>query len=574
MSKKYLSEVELAAAMEDILKEMQDDTTESNTSDSEDSDHTSVASDVRSEVSADELSSDEDTPEEVDTLQKLYGKDGYEWSTRTPPRRGRPLIRNHVSEHRQVKGAAREVKTSLEAWKLLFSDNLISKIMLHTNEEIDRQAPQYKSATFVKHTTLLELDALFGLYYILGSLRVSNQNLEVSWSNEYGINICRATMSLKRFQFLTTCLRFDDKNSRSERRKSDKFAPIREIWEMFINNCKQYYTPGEYCTIDEQLLGTRSRCSFKMYMPAKPDKYGIKILMMNDATTFYMVNAMPYVGAVIDKDDKESVPEYYVRKLSEPIYGSYRNITMDNWFTSIPMAQKMLVERKLTILGTLRKNKREIPKECLAKVKAGTSLFLHDSNKTLVSYSPKDNKKVLVLSTMHYDNGIDIATGKPNMIVTYNQTKGGTDSFDQLCHSYTTARKTKRWPMRVFYGMLDQAGINSRILHFVANSDLNIDKSKKRASFLRDLGFSLVKPYLEYRRLIPGVQDHIIKKINLVIGEPTPSAENISDQPTATKRKRCQYCPCSKDRKTNMKCETCEKHMCAEHRSKKCCNCA
>jgi len=36
-------------------------------------------------------------------------------------------------------------------------------------------------------------------------------------------------------------------------------SPIRELWDLFINNCKSNYTPGENLTIDEQLLGFKGK---------------------------------------------------------------------------------------------------------------------------------------------------------------------------------------------------------------------------------------------------------------------------------------------------------------------------
>lgn len=54
---------------------------------------------------------------------------------------------------------------------------------------------------------------------------------------------------------------------------------------------------------------------------------------------------------------------------------------------------------------------------------------------------------------------------KLNAILHYNKTKGGTDTFDQLCHVYTTSRTTLRWPLRFFFGILDQVQVNARILY-------------------------------------------------------------------------------------------------------------
>jgi hypothetical protein len=94
--------------------------------------------------------------------------------------------------------------------------------------------------------------------------------------------------------------------------RNDKFGAVREIWDMFIANCKIYYTPSVYCTVDEQLLGFRGRCRFRVYIQNKSDKYGIKIRTLCDGKSFYIVNATPYTGRVEESADV-SVPAYYVR---------------------------------------------------------------------------------------------------------------------------------------------------------------------------------------------------------------------------------------------------------------------
>lgn len=78
------------------------------------------------------------------------------------------------------------------------------------------------------------------------------------------------------FVFLCSCIytyitSFDDKTTRAERQNTDKFAPFREIWSMFIENCKKYYTPSQNCTIDEQLLEFRGKFFAKVYIKSKPD---------------------------------------------------------------------------------------------------------------------------------------------------------------------------------------------------------------------------------------------------------------------------------------------------------------
>jgi len=63
-----------------------------------------------------------------------------------------------------------------------------------------------------------------------------------------------------------------------------------------VKNCQTVYSPGENITIDEQLLAFRGRCGFRMHIPNKPAKYGIKIMMACDARSKFMLNAIPYLG--------------------------------------------------------------------------------------------------------------------------------------------------------------------------------------------------------------------------------------------------------------------------------------
>lgn len=84
-------------------------------------------------------------------------------------------------------------------------------------------------------------------------------------------------MSEDRFSFILRHLRFDGADTRLARKEIDKFTTIREIFQMFTSNCKKSYSVSEFTTIDEMLLAFRGRCSFRQYMPMKPNKYGLKV---------------------------------------------------------------------------------------------------------------------------------------------------------------------------------------------------------------------------------------------------------------------------------------------------------
>ena len=190
---------------------------------------------------------------------------------------------------------------------------------------------------------------------------------------------------------------------------------------MFNKNCSTFYTPSEYVTVDETLLSFRGKCPFKTYIPAKPDRYGMKILSLCDARTFFFCGGIPYVGKGTIAREGLLLPTQYALKLTEPLYGTNRNVTCDNWFSSLELCEE-LNQRKITMVGTLRKVKREIPPALISTrgVPLGASRFLYQPAKVLVSYHPKRNKNVILLSSMHDTGIVNPVTKKPDIAEFYN----------------------------------------------------------------------------------------------------------------------------------------------------------
>jgi hypothetical protein len=113
----------------------------------------------------------------------------------------------------------------------------------------------------------------------------------------------------------------------------------------------------------EQLLVFHGRCGFIQYMPSKPAKYGIKIFWICESDTGYALNGeIPHVGKQPGDPVHHNLTTDVVKKICASIYHSSRNVIMDNYFTSLPLLE-YLFEKSLTVVGTLRQNKRKIPKE-------------------------------------------------------------------------------------------------------------------------------------------------------------------------------------------------------------------
>ena len=106
------------------------------------------------------------------------------------------------------------------------------------------------------------------------------------WDPETNRAIFPAVMSLKRFCCISRVLRFDDK---SDRRVHDKLAPIRVLWDKWVEILSKLHNPGTNVTVDEQLVAFRGRCPFNQYIPSKPSKYGVKIWTLCDSASSYVL---------------------------------------------------------------------------------------------------------------------------------------------------------------------------------------------------------------------------------------------------------------------------------------------
>jgi hypothetical protein len=467
------------------------------------------------------------------------------------PSNSRTLRRNIVLHLPGVKRVARDAKSIIDCWKLFFPDMVIDEIVKCTNIYLTKIRTNFQRERDCLDTTREEIKALFGLLYLAGVLRSNHLNLKDLWSDDpLSPEYFRAVMPLKRFYLLLRALRFDDINTRTERKMYDKLAAIRMIFDGFVQRCQAVYTVGENCTIDEMLEAFRGRCSFRQYIPNKPNKYGIKIQALVDSRTFFTSNMEVYVGTQPDGPFKfENKPSSIVKRIITPITKTGRNITIDNWYTSIPLVNELLENHNLTTVGTLRKNKKEIP-PCFLDTKRrekNSTLFGYSKNLMITSYVPRKNKNVILVSSMHNQGVIDTDSGdqnKPEIITFYNSTKGGVDVVDELKGEYSVSRVSCRWPLTIFFSLMNIAGINSQIIYRE-----NTGNVITRRNYLRSLGRDLAKEFMINRLAIPTLSIQLrstIMKITGIKKQPTQPEQHGS----VKERLKCAYCPKNKNRKT------------------------
>lgn len=516
----------------------------------------------------------------------ISSRSNFQWECDPQHGQSRKMLARNVMAS-FTPGPAHEARLTVgaeETFRLFITDAIVQECVTWTNKRIDFVASKQKtqSATYAK-TESKEMLALLGVLIAAGQQQDNDLSVLEMWSHVTGCPIYRAAMSKGRFEFLISCLRFDDPETRTERQEQDKFAPIRKVWEEFIEKCTRYYVPRKNLTVDEQLLGFRGRCPFRMYIPNKPAKYGIKLVLICDASTKYMLGAKPYLGkgGTTLARDGISLGHYYTKELTRPYHGSHRNVTTDSWFTSVPLTADLLNNCGMTLVGTIRANKTEIPSEMKAKDTRiyGSSAFLFTTEMMLVSYVSKTSqvlkKMILLLSSQHTQPTI-APSGKPEVLEFYKSTKGSVDTFDHMCAVTSTSRKTRRWPLCVWYGILNAATINAYIISS-ENRGRTGRKIPARRSFMMEIATSLITPWAQMRMTSPNMSRQLrtlittvldLSSVDMATGAPGTSISD-SNSPLV----RCSACPNKSDRKTRHRCVKCALPKCPRHAYPVCGDC-
>lgn len=514
---------------------------------------------------------------------KWKSKDGTEW-LKVPPQ---PKSSGRTPKQNIIHGivgitpyATSRIKDETSAFKLAFVDHTIKEMLLHTNQKgREKQGEEWAEMD------LVELEAFIGLMILAAVFKGNKEALEGLWAEEMGRPIFRATMPLKRFRTIHAMLRFDDKATRS----SKKGSGILNVWNPWVDQQALLFRPNESITIDEQLYGYRGRVFCKVFMDKKPDKYGFRIDHATCSATGFVLKSQLYLGKSSDNRSK-NVSETTVCNLVLNAGYEGRNVTTDNYYTSASLAASLL-KNAMTLVGTLRKNKRCIP-PALLDLKGrsvGSSLYAYSGTETILSYVPKKNKNVLLLSTLHTDLQQDNGQ-KPSIIHFYNSTKGAVDTVDRRIASYSVKRATRNWMVVIVSDMIDLSLNNAYILYNAVfpgefflqfNSECKfififfiipgqyVTKNAGKRRFLQELGNRLIDAHIVRRQVLPrGVlAATVVRDRKRKANESTQSleaSEGTSGGNLKRGKKRCALCR-GNDNKYRAECSNCHKTLCSKH---------
>ena len=187
-----------------------------------------------------------------------------------------------------------------------------------------------------------------------------------------------------------------------------------------------------------------------------------------------------------------------VLKMTENIHGKGHKVTFDNYFSSVPLLEK-LKANKINACGTIRTRRKYFPILASDKSLKRGDFDYRSTNNGITVFKWMDSKAVHFISNYH---GLDLTTVQrkekdgtkttltcPKVVADYNATMGGVDKHDMLRHLYGVNRKSVKWWHRIFFGLLDMAIVNAYVLY---NSSPEIEKNISLLAFRQELALGLL----------------------------------------------------------------------------------
>ena len=359
----------------------------------------------------------------------------------------------------------------IEFVNLFITDEIIDNLVAETN----RFASQFLQATSLKRkarasnwsaTNPAEMKQFIGCLLLTGIDK--KPHIEDYWSSDplLQMPVFGNTMPRDRFALLLKFLHFSDNEACPE---GDRLHKLRSICDNIILRFQAVYHLYENVSIDESMVLWRGRLIFRQYIPGKRHKYGVKLYLLCQPNG-YVWNFMVYCGKM-DSSGGLGHAESVVMKLMHSIHDKGHVLFTDNFYTSVPLAKKLL-KRKTHLCGTLRRNRKYLPQSVVSKpLKKGEVVSRRNGDIVVTKW--KDKRYVLMLSTMHHGKVVDGTkhnrrgelVKKPDCVFDYNEHMGGVDRLDQLISYYSPLRKTLKWYKKVVLQVFDFAVTNAFLIY-------------------------------------------------------------------------------------------------------------
>lgn len=371
-----------------------------------------------------------------------------------------------------------ENSTPFDVFSLFFTETLVKLFKSETNkyakvmtDKLRRTNSLKKNSVWAKWTTVKLYEVYNFFSIILHMCYVKKPKLSDYWSTDKFIKTSYAASLMSRDRFFAILANFHINDNATyipyNTVGHDPMHKLRPYLDHLLSSFPDCLSPSENLTIDEGTCGFRGRVRFRVYNKNKPDKYGMKLYVVCDAATGYVLKFEPYTG----KSEDNTILALYGRLLDRYLEKNH-TVYMDRFYTS-PILCDFLWEKGTKSVGTCMSNRRQLPQTVVKKkLQKNESVFMRREHLFCLKW--KDTRDVLALSTVHKMTTSDVlgrgADGvvyktKPDLIIDYNKNKTGVDRNDQFISYYPFKRKQLKWWKKMFFHLFMMSMTNAFIIY-------------------------------------------------------------------------------------------------------------
>ncbi|CAF1521677.1 unnamed protein product [Adineta ricciae] len=351
-------------------------------------------------------------------------------------------------------------------FKAFFDDELMEIIVEETNNYQQQNTTPNIAKTAAWYDTNAEEMYIFFATTILMGLNQKNR-IKDYWSTDKLITtpIFGELFTRNRYLSVLRYLHFADNNTEQE-------GKLREIQHIIEN--------------------LRKKSQKAQYIPSKKHHFGVKLFLLCDCETKFVLNFIIYTGAEteIDNYPEVGISSSVVLTLMKNYLKKNHTLFIDNWYSS-PTLFERLLEEKTKACGTVKRTRNGMP--MFGKLAKGQQEYRTTGE--LLALKWMDEREVYMLTTAH--KPVMVETGKndketgrkikkPHCIVQYNKNMGAVDQVDMQTSFSECLRKTIKWYKKLFFHLFDVTVQNSYAMYKM-KTHKNIELSQFRLELAREL---------------------------------------------------------------------------------------
>ncbi|XP_034833267.1 piggyBac transposable element-derived protein 4-like [Maniola hyperantus] len=477
--------------------------------------------------------------EPTPSLQEMDDANVWTFAAREEP------LNNPVFESQTgVRAPVDQTSSQYDCLQLFFNDSFWLLVKSETNRyALQMKAKlanrgQLKPGSMLaswKPVTLSELKLFFSI--VIHMTLVHKDTFNSYWSAKSILHTPFASQTMKRdrFQAIYSCLHLNEITNSEQRgdENYDAFFKLKPYFDELCQLFEAFYLPSENLTIDERTYNFRGRVQCRVFNKHKLDKNGMKMYMLCDAETGYLLRMIPYLG------DSRPVEEI-VMSLTEPYSGKWHTVYMYRFNTN-PTIVDSLWTRHTRAVGTVALDRRGVPKKWRRRLlEANEMAFCHRGNLTACKWKDKG-----FLTTKHAATwtevevkakGAKIKRIKPDCVLDYNVNKIEVNLNHQYVSNYSLKKKSMKWWKNMFFHLVVRAMVNAYIIYYKIKEPER--RRKGFANFLTHCGEAMAQDggYAEEEQRSAG--PHTSGTVARLIGR------HFIEQIPPTKKKKwaCKTC--------------------------------